>query len=189
MGRLKQLMPYNDATLVDAVLEAVMDSSVDGLVIVANSSVAEHLAGRLPEAGCELVRNDEPSSDMLASVQIGLRSLVTSAELRPSDGVLVVLADQPQITGGVITSCVEAFRLPKHPPGILIATYKGRRGHPAIFRMDVLSQIGDWTPQRRLNELAALHPDQVRELPITTAPMPIDVNTPNDYLRLRDPPD
>lgn len=185
MGQLKQLLPYRDSTMLDAVLEAVMESSVDGLIIVANQSVADHLAGRLPSEGCTMVLNENPDSAMLESVQMGLRTLLNSLKPAPDDGVMVLLADQPQITGGVITSCAEAFRLPKKPPGILIATYKGRRAHPTIFRVDVLNEVTDWPPERRLNELAVLHPDLARELPITTVPLPIDVDTPDDYLRLR----
>jgi len=185
MGQSKQLMPYKDGTVIEAVLAAVTESSVDALVVVANPVVAKYLKGRLPEDGCAMAVNEDPASEMLSSVQIGVRTLIESFGFTPNDGVMVLLADQPQVTGGVITTCVEAFRLPKNPPDILIATYKGRRGHPTIFRMDVLSEFENWPPERRLNELAQLHANQVRELPITIAPMPIDVDTPADYLRLR----
>ena len=52
--------------------------------------------------------------------------------------------------------------------------------------MTMLKEIEDWPASRGLNELAHEHPDMVRELPITTAAMPIDVNTPEDYDRLQD---
>jgi molybdenum cofactor cytidylyltransferase len=185
MGQPKQLMPYKDGTVIDAVLAAVTESSVDALVVVANPLVAKYLKGRLPEDGCAIAVNEDPASEMLSSVRIGLRTIRGSFDPAPDDGVMVLLADQPQVTGGVITTCVEAFRLPRNPPGILIATYKGRRGHPTVFRMDMISEIENWPPHRRLSELAQLDPDAVRELPITTAPMPIDVDTPVDYLRLR----
>jgi molybdenum cofactor cytidylyltransferase len=186
MGQPKQLMPYKDGTVVDAVLAAVTESSVDALVVVANPVVARYLTGRMPDEGSALAVNRDPASEMLVSVQLGAQTIMESFGPSPHDGIMVLLADQPQVTGGLITTCAEAFRLPKNPPGILVATYKGRRAHPAIFRVDLMNEILGWSNDRRLNELSTLYPDRVRELPITTVPMPIDVDTPADYLRLKD---
>ena len=53
-----------------------------------------------------------------------------------------------------------------------------------LLGAEVLAQIEAWPDDRGLNTLARRHPDAVRELAITTRPMPIDVNTPEDYDRL-----
>ncbi len=184
MGRLKQLMPYGDSTMLDAVVDAVMESPIDGLVLVANPEVAPYYEEHLPDR-CYLVINDKPDSEMIESVQLGLKRILRDCTPAPADGVMILLADQPQIRPGIIATCAESYRLPRNPPGILIATYQSKRGHPAIFSVARIHEILDWGPQRRLNELAALHPADCRELPITTSPMPIDVNTPEDYERLR----
>jgi len=185
MGRLKQLLPFRDRTFVDAVVEAVLESSVDGVCVVANGQVRDFLGDELPERFIVAI-NDRADSEMIESVQIGVDAIRRQFGASGEDGVMVLLCDQPQITGGVITTCAEAWRLPrKNSRGILIATYKGRRGHPAIFATSLLGEIESWDAERRLNELAALHPEAVGELPITTAPMPIDVNTPQDYDRLK----
>jgi CTP:molybdopterin cytidylyltransferase MocA len=85
-----------------------------------------------------------------------------------------------------MTTCAEAYRLPQRPPGILVASYRGKRGHPTVFSMAMLRAIDDWGSDRGLNELARLHPEQVREVPLVSGPTPIDVNTPEDYDRLMD---
>ncbi len=184
MGRPKMLLPYRESTIIETVLDAVLDSSVDGLVVVANPLVEEFLRGRLPE-DCYVVINDDPDSDMRASVQIGVAEIGQRFETAPSDGVMVLLGDQPEVTGGLITTCAEAWRLPSKGPGILVATYKGRRGHPTVFAARLLRDVADWPPDRKLSDLIGQHVDEVRELPITACPMPIDVNTPEDYKRLR----
>lgn len=184
MGKPKQLLPYRDATILESVIESVLESSVDGLGVVANPEVRAFLGDDLPER-CFVEVNAMPESEMLESVKIGVARVREFFEPVHDDGVMILLADQPQVTGGVITTCAEAFRLPRNPPLILIATYAGRRGHPTIFTVEALREIETWGPERRLNELAHEHLNEVRELPITTAPMPIDVNTPADYERLR----
>jgi len=186
MGRPKQLLPYRDGTIIEAVLDAVLESSVDGLCVVANHDVNEFLGDDLPER-CVIARNNNPQSEMVESVRIGMQTIYQEFEAADDDGVMVLLADQPQVSGGLITTCAEAWRLPrKSPPGILIATYRGRRGHPTVFTLGLLKEIDDWPASRKLNELARQHADAVRELPITTAPMPLDINTPEDYDRLQE---
>lgn len=186
MGRAKQMLPYGDGTMLDAVIDAVLESSVDGLVIVADPPTERYLGGELPE-DCLVVVNGDPESEMLASAQIGLRCVTAEFSLAPDDGVMVLLGDQPQVGGGTITTCAEAFRLPRRAPDILVARYGSTRGHPTIFSVSMMLEIEDWPDDRGLNELARLHPEAVRELPITACPRPIDVNTPEDYERLRPP--
>lgn len=185
MGRPKLFLPYGEGNILEAVLDGVMESSVDGLIVVANKEVEKFLVGQLPEQ-CEVAVNDDPNSEMLVSVQIGFRQLEKSLRPADEDGVLLLLGDQPEVSAGTITTVAEAYRLPRSAPGILIATYRGRRGHPTVFSVGLMREVMDWAPDRRLNELAGLHPNRVREHPITSAPSPIDVNTPKDYERLTD---
>lgn len=184
MGRMKQLLPYRDGTILEAVIDAVLESTLDGVCVVANLAVRDFLGDDLPERFI-IARNDATESEMIESVQIGMKAIREQFEAQDEDGIMVLLADQPQVTGGIITTCAEAWRLPrKAPPPILIATYRGRRGHPAIFSAALMWEVETWTSDRKLNELAQRSPESVRELSITTAPMPIDVNTPEDYDRL-----
>ncbi len=185
MGRPKHLLPYRDGSIIEAIIEAVLESSVDALVIVANPLVEEFLRGGLPEF-CYTTINDDAESEMLRSVQIGLACIEKKADPRPDDGVLVLLGDQPEVSGGVITTIAEAYRLPRNPPDILVPTYSGRRGHPTLFSIDALRQARNWGDDRKLSDLLEERPDGVRELPIVSGPMPIDVNTPEDYESLQD---
>ncbi len=186
MGRPKQLLPYGEGTLLDAVVDAVLESPVDALVLVTNTTVARRYEEN-PEEDLLIEINADADSAMIDSIRLGLRRLIDEYKPGDDEGVLILPGDQPEIRAGVITTCAEAFRLPRHPPGILIAGYGGRRGHPAVFRFGLLREIEIWPRDRGLNELARMHPDEVRELPITSAPMPIDVNTPEDYERLPEP--
>jgi molybdenum cofactor cytidylyltransferase len=186
MGRSKQLLPYEDGTIIEAVIAHVLESSIDGLVVVANPEVEEFLRGYLPEK-CFISINDAPDSEMLGSAKIGLRALRQEFAPAAADGIMVLLGDQPQLTGGTITTCAEAFRLPKRAPGILVATYKKRRGHPTIFSMELLEAIEEWPDERKLSELLEENADLVRDLPITAQAMPIDVDTPEDYDKLVPP--
>ncbi|HWL93693.1 MAG TPA: nucleotidyltransferase family protein [Phycisphaerae bacterium] len=184
MGRPKQLMPYGEGSMLDAVMDAVLESPIDGLVLVVNREVGARYEENAEE-GLFISHNDNPTSEMIDSIKIGLARLMAEFSLTSDDGVMILPADQPQIRAGIVTTCAEAFRTRRQPPGILIATYGGHRGHPSIFRVDILREIESWPAHHGLNQLARLHPEAVREVRITTGPMPIDVNTPEDYERVR----
>lgn len=184
MGQCKLLLPYKDGSIIEAVIEAVLESTLDGLVVVASPQVERFLRGYLPEQ-CFIAVNEDPESEMLDSVRIGLGVIKDDLEAAPADGVMVLLGDQPQITGGLITTCAEAYRLPRKASGILTATYKGRRGHPTIFSMELLEETEDWPADRKLSDLLDEHAEAVRKLPITSCPMPMDIDTPEDYDRLK----
>lgn len=186
MGRPKQLMPYGEGTILDAVMDAVLEAPIDAIVLVVNPSIA-HLFTENADEDVLVALNDDPNTEMIDSVRIGLSQIRTDYAPTAGDGIMVLPGDQPEIRAGVIATCAESYRIPRTPPGILVATYKGRRGHPAIFSYRLIREIERWPADRGLNELAKIHADEVRELPITSAPMPIDVNTPEDYDRLRDP--
>ena len=187
MNRPKLFMPYGEGNILDAVIDAVMESSVDGLMVVGSPRVGKYLDGLLPDQ-CAAVINDDPASEMLTSVQIGVRAVIDRFEPVGDDGILLLLGDQPTVGAGTVTSLAEAYRLPRRPPGILIATYRGRRGHPTVFSVGLLREVLEWPAERRLNELIAEHGGEAREFPIHTAPIPIDVNTPEDYERLNRSP-
>jgi molybdenum cofactor cytidylyltransferase len=184
MGKPKQLLHYRDGTILEAVINSVLESTVDGLGIVASPTVRDFLGSDLPER-CFVAVNADGDSEMIQSIQIGVREMRSVFEPCDDDGIMILPGDQPQISGGVITTCAEAYRLPRRPPDMLIAAYAGRRGHPAIYSFSSLREVESWGPQKGLNELARRYPERVRELPIVTTPMPIDVNTPEDYDRLR----
>jgi molybdenum cofactor cytidylyltransferase len=192
MGRAKQLLPYRGATVLEAVVASARAAGLDGLMMVTNLHVHEALAGRLT-GDVHVVINPDAESEMLASVQCAVRAFASGDienggdEPRRSytgeDACLVLLGDQPQVTGEAISACAVAYR--SAPGGIVIATYNGRRGHPAVFALSLMHEAINWGPERRLNELARQHAALVREIPIA-AGAPLDINTPEDYERLCD---
>src|SRR5262245_5655214 len=182
MGRMKQLLPYRGRTMVDVVLETAAASDVDGVVVVTNPTVAALLAGRLSPR-CAMAVNEDPQSEMLASVKIGLAEARSTFRLVDDDGLAVLLGDQPEVAVVVIDRVLETYRSAPDPQ-IAIATYDGRRGHPAVFPIGLLVGTAGWPVERRLSDLARLHPERVCEIAVRDVPPPIDVNSPDDYKRL-----
>jgi molybdenum cofactor cytidylyltransferase len=115
---------------------------------------------------------------MLSSVRCGLRALPAMCE-----AILVALGDQPAVTAGLVDALVEGFRAGRHR--IVVPVHGGRRGHPLLFSADYRPEILTQYDDQGLRGLLGAHPDEVFELPVSTAAVLSDVDYPEDYQRER----
>lgn len=179
MGRLKQLLPYGGSTMLETVIQTAVASNVDGVVVVvgeaARAAAQRHVGDR-----CRIAVNPDPDSDMLASVRIGWDAARGAFGLTERDGVMLLPADQPEVTADAIAAVERVFRQATEESVVVTAVYQERRGHPAVYSGDLIEATRTWAAGVGLNEVAKRHPERVRETAIGSA-MPLDVNTPQAY--------
>jgi CTP:molybdopterin cytidylyltransferase MocA len=171
MGGPKQTLPFRGSTIVGSVVRTLLNAGLEGVVVVTRSELLAELGLPVDTRVC-VATNDDPASQMIDSVRIGLSTWFDGAVVpvatgvdqpkpvnRATDdlGVLVVPADMPGLSPATCQLCVRTFH--GEPTKIIIATYAGRRGHPLIFpatlRADVFRLPGG------LNTLAQRYPDRV----------------------------
>jgi molybdenum cofactor cytidylyltransferase len=177
MGEQKLLLPLGGKALIARVVDEVLASPVDEVVVVVGSDegeVRKALAGRRGR----FVRNTDQEGEMLSSVRRGLEALPVGCI-----AVLVVLGDQPSVTRDVIAELVAAFG--STDCGIVVPTHRGHRGHPLLFaahyREEVLSHYDDVG----LRGLLHAHPDDTVEVESQESGILEDMDDPGDYLRAR----
>lgn len=179
MGRPKQTLPFGDSSLLSAVVTGVLEAEIAGVEVVTHSNLREQL--RLPrDDRVHVAINDNAETEMIDSIRIGLTAL---DRLRPRepDGVLVIPADMPGIEAGTITQCIAAFV--SNPCRIVIAAYRGERGHPIIFPYSLRTVVDSLTGG--LRELPARYADRVDVVNTLDPNVTRDVDTPGDYEALK----
>jgi molybdenum cofactor cytidylyltransferase len=176
MGRQKLLLPWRDKTVIEQVVDEILASEVQKVFVVVgpDGEVQKALAGRQ----LEVVVNPDAKTQMLDSLRCGLRTLPANCE-----GTLVTLGDQPLITAALINEMMAAFRKTKR--GIVLPCYRGQRGHPMLFSMRFCDEVLRDFDDVGLKGLRARHPDEVLEVPVTSPHVFDDIDTPEDYERLR----
>ena len=103
----------------------------------------------------------------------------------PDDAWLLAPADHPALDVDVVRQlCVAYARQPGQT--ILIPTYEGRRGHPALLRWRHAAGIRALPPGEGINAYLRLHAAETLELPVTDPGVLVNLDTPEDYARLRD---
>lgn len=177
MGRSKQLLPFEDRTILETVIDHILQSTVDETLVVlgANKEGIEEMIKDLP---VKSVFNPHFKKGMLSSVQRGFASLPEEAE-----AVLVFLGDQPMIPSSVIDRIINAYQSSKK--GIVLPVFEQRRGHPVLIHTKYRHEVAQLDPEIGLKELIHNHPEEILEVEMDTPSILDDIDTPSDYKKLK----
>lgn len=176
MGRPKMSLPFGENTVIETVIGNVTASRVSHTVVVLGYGWTQifRLIEHLP---VEVIVNPRPERGMISSVQWALAQMNQSVE-----GMLFVLGDQPLIPTWVHDTMIATFAY--HPDSIVVPTYGGKRGHPALFSARFRQEILDLPTDQGLNTLLRTHPEAVREVPVDTDTVLLQMNTPEEYQQM-----
>ena len=174
LGRLKQLLPYGDTTLLGHAIATARAAGVRRVGVVVGAHAAD-VAAEAMRARADLVaENADWAAGMGSSLRVGTRVL-TEEHAQPPDALLVLLCDQPLVTSS------DLQRLLAHGSDAVVASaYDGTTGVPALFprhRFAALAALDGATGAKALLRGA----DVVRvECPSAA----IDIDTEADWSRL-----
>jgi molybdenum cofactor cytidylyltransferase len=176
MGVPKLLLQWGHQTIIEKVVQTLLDGGVIEPVIVTGRSAAEVVA-RISSSRVRIAINPSyETTEMLISIQIGLKILPKNAV-----GCLVVLGDQPQIKTSVVQSILLEFN--KSAASIIIPSYQRRRGHPWLVHQKFFSEIISLPPSANLRQFLNQHSSEIVYLNIEDPAILSDLDTPQEYLR------
>ncbi|MGQ4809531.1 Molybdenum cofactor guanylyltransferase [Candidatus Entotheonellaceae bacterium PAL068K] len=173
MGRLKALLPFGLRTVIEQVLNPLLQIELAEVVVVLGHR-APDIAAVIQSLPIRLLYNPHYQQGMTTSVQVALRAIMPVP-----DAYLLALVDQPHIGPGPAQQLLAAFA--RTQKGIVIPTYRGQRGHPLVlasqYRQDVLA-LGE---QQGLHLVTRGHPDDTLEVPIDDDAILRDMDYPAEY--------
>ncbi|MFF3567778.1 nucleotidyltransferase family protein [Nocardia jiangxiensis] len=173
LGTAKQLLPYRNTTVLGATLEAVRTCAFDQIIVTLGGAAAA-VRQRVDLAGLEVAMAEDFGSGCSSSLRSALRVVDPRAA-----GIVLVLGDQP----GLSAATVDRLIAEGTSSAIAVCRYRDGVGHPF------------WLGRSVFGELARLHGDKgvwkiiesgrvaVARLDVD-APVPVDVDTWDDYVRL-----
>ena len=172
LGRPKQLLPYRGATLLDATVGMARECGFDQIVVALGGEAPE-VRDRVNLVAIDVVDNVAYRSGCSSSIVAAL-GVVADA-----DGLVLLLGDQP----GVHAATVRALTsVGAHAP-IAVCRYDDGIGHPFWFGRDTFGDLGALHGDKGVWRLIESGRHEVREL-MVSGPVPIDVDTEQDYERL-----
>lgn len=173
MKTQKLLLPFDGKTMIERVIENVMQSDVDHTLVVIGSNREEILGviGNLPVSLCY---NDNYKQGMLSSVKCGVKALPENFE-----AALVFLGDQPMIPKAAVNMVIDTYR--NSNKGIVIPTFRKKRGHPLLIDRRYLEEIERLEEKEGLRGLAIKFPYDVLEVETNMPGILRDIDTREEY--------
>jgi molybdenum cofactor cytidylyltransferase len=179
MGQDKLLLPWGDTTVIESLLASWRASGVDEIVVVMRQDQTElrSLCGN-----ATIVTPELPPPEMKDSVLAALNCIRENFSPVEGDVWLLAPADMPQLDPAVIKRVMAAHD--PASPAIIVPTSDGKRGHPVLFPWAYASEVASLPEREGVNVLLEKFP--VRELICGSRKIHGDLDTPEDYHRLRD---
>jgi molybdenum cofactor cytidylyltransferase len=173
MGTQKLLLPFGEATVIEAVVRTALASRVDRALAVLGSD-RDAVRLKLAPYGVEFAINEDFAKGMLSSIQAGFKALPADAE-----AAVVMLGDQPFLPAKVVDAIVEAYS--ESRKGIIVPAFRGRRGHPVLIDLKYRDEVLALDPAEGLRRLMHAHPEAIFEAEVEDANILRDLDVPEDY--------
>ena len=173
MGKLKQLLPFGQSTIVEQAIDNLLGSTIDEVIAVVGHK-AEEVIEKIASRPIKLVKNPDYEQGMSTSIIAGL-SLVDDG----AHAIMFVLGDQPLIDSQTMTRLAKEFR--SHDKGIAVPTYRGARGHPVILAVKYKEELLELNGDIGGRQIVENHPGDVLEVPVSCEGVCVDINTVDDY--------
>jgi len=176
MGRPKLLLDLGGAAVIRVSVERILAAGIDEVVVVTPPDAAG-LAAALDGLAVRYAVNADPAAGQATSIVAGIRALAPE-----TDAALIALGDQPTLPADVIPALVRARAETGRP--IAAPVYRGERGNPVLFAASVFPELCALSGDRGARGVIERDAARVALVPFDV-PMPPDLDTPDDYARLR----
>ncbi len=173
MGTQKLLLPYNDTTMIETVIDNILGSKVDQVLVVLGND-ADEVKRRIGRRPVKFYHNQHPEDGMLSSVMCGFKGLPADANT-----ALVYLGDQPNIPPSITNTIIEAYN--ENLYGIVIPVHNHRRGHPLLVDLKYRNEVFKLDLEKGLRSLMHLFPEDVLEVDVDEPGILVDIDTREDY--------
>lgn len=181
MGEAKQLLRIQGRTLLELTLEHVRRSAVDEVVLVLGHE-AEQIRSELPPElleGVTAVVNEGYSEGMSSSLRVGFAALGQQV-----DAALIVLADQPFVRPETMNTILSAYQ--QSSAAAVVPYYEGKRGNPVLLDRSLFDEARALAGDVGFREILARHAAKVQALDVSDEGVALDIDSRDDYDRLRD---
>ena len=177
MGKIKQLLPWGQKTLLWQVANTACRSQLEEVLLVTGAA-CERFPDAVSDLPLRIIHNPDWEEGLSSSLKSALRAVQPQTV-----AVVFFLADQPLVGPELVDALIAAYR--HSGKSIICPVHEGKRGNPVLLDLtkwrDALSTLsGD----QGARQIIADHPEEVGLVPVDSATVFLDVDTEEDYRRL-----
>ena len=171
MGSPKALLPYRGTTFLENLIEVTRHPRI-GITHIVLGAGADSIRDKLQLNAAWIVVNDEWKKGQLSSIQAAVRSLPAGQ----TEGMILCPVDHPLVSAKLVSQLIEEFD--SAGKAVVLPTYRGRRGHPVIFRATLYDELLRATPEIGARQVVWAHADEISEVPTEEPGVILNLNDP-----------
>jgi molybdenum cofactor cytidylyltransferase len=171
-GTPKQFLPFGDTTLLGQAVRNANASALDRVVVVLGRASGE-LRASVDFGRARVVENTAYGTGCASSLLAGL-----DAAGEDYEAIALLLGDQPGVRAEFIDHVVATWR--RERAWAAVTSYLGSLGHPFVFSREAFGEMRGLHGDKAVWKLIEAQPERVSRVEID-APLPPDVDTPEDY--------
>jgi molybdenum cofactor cytidylyltransferase len=171
MGQPKALLSYRGKTFAEHLVSATRHERV-GLTRIVLGAQAGEIRSRLPLDATWILENPNWQQGQLSSIQAVIRSLPPGE----TEGLILCPVDHPLISRFLVAQLIHEFDATEKL--IVLPSYNGKRGHPAIFRASLYEELLAASPEVGAREVVWAHPEDVTEVETDEEAVLLNLNDP-----------
>ncbi len=174
MGTPKALLDYRGKTLVEHLANVTRHPRI-GAVRVVLGAKADEIRSRIALDPSSIVVNAAWQTGQLSSIHAAIRSLPENS----TEGLILCPVDHPIISRQLIAQIVSAFD--ETQKNIIVPVFRGRRGHPVIFRANLYAELLAASPELGARQVVWSHPNDVAEVETNEEGVALNLDDPAAY--------
>ncbi|WZO97030.1 nucleotidyltransferase family protein [Isosphaeraceae bacterium EP7] len=181
MGRPKLILPLAGRSVIGRLIHALKEGGADPVLAVVPPN-GDEIEAECLGAGAQTLRLASPTADMRATIEAGLRLLMSRAET--PEAILICPGDSPGTTARLVSNLIAHWH--ESPASIVMPEHQGKRGHPLLLPWSVALEIQALPHDVGINTLVRNHSSIARPLQVGDDLAAADLDTPEDYLKWQD---
>ncbi len=179
MGEPKQLLPWQDTTLIGhAINQSQTLENTDTFVVL--GAYYELIQREINHFSTTILRNMDWKLGMGSSIRYGVKNILDNKD--SFDAILISLIDQPLIEISHYQMLIDNFL--KNPESIVASNLHDRVGVPAIFPKSIFEELMMLKQDYGARYIIQKYEKQVKAIPL--ADQGIDIDTKQQYQKVLD---
>ena len=179
MGRDKALLPWRDGTFLSTAIRALQPATE--LVIVVAGANAPMLESIVNAEAAFMVVNPDPQRGQFSSLQVGLQEVLN----RGRDAAIVTLVDRPAAEIETVQQLKAAFLTSEERIWAVVPEFGGKHGHPIVIGREMIEAFLRAPAQSTARDVEHAHQEHILYLPVSDPLVVANVDTPEDFEKLR----
>lgn len=176
LGVPKQGLTWRGKSFIENAVQCGLDAGLQKIFVVTNNAYSQYIHNDFL-LKIHLINNPTWQSGQSTSVRLGVQSLPSNI-----GGAVFLLCDQPHIPAQLVRALIDRHAEVRAP--IIAPSVAGKRANPVLFDRSTFSDLLSVEGDKGGRILFAKYP--VEYVPWNDESILLDVDTPEDYARLRE---